>query len=348
MVRLGAGDRPMTQLIFRDCLRVNALCTTLLVCFITLGAGCTTLTGLPASWLDEKPEFVTPHQVIPVWSDTVLHQAGQKGVRGCGGRIMFYPSEGKRAVRVDGSLAVYVWDDSQQADDRKPNRKYVFKAEDLQKHYSKSKVGDSYSFWIPWDDVGGAQKELTVVARFVGSNGAETTSAPAKVILAGAVPLPERLASRKITNGESASDTNADGVRQVSFETSTAKHEKRKSYPGLATSEIHLTPGFIERNLNNPAKEFTGDELLLDAARQDVGDISHMISTEQNAVRNRVPAADQETILTPPAALTAPPADRSLRFQDRVRASRESQRSVGRALSERYQSKPRTALREND
>ncbi|MCP4783465.1 MAG: hypothetical protein GY903_08375 [Fuerstiella sp.] len=306
------------------------------------------LTTLPVSWMEEKPQFVTPNQIIPVWSDTVLHQAGQKGSRGCGGRIMFYPTAGKRAVRVDGSLVVYVWDESLQAEDRRPSRKYVFKSKDLQKHYSKSKIGDSYSFWIPWDDAGGARKELTVVARFVGRNGAEIASAPARVILAGAVPMPTRMASDRATDTDSSVEVNADGVRQVSFETNASEKKKRKPYPGLNVSEIHLTPGFMERNLNEPDQGFTGDELFQQAASQNVEAESYATSPDVNAVRNGVPASGEEAILTPPAALKAPPVNRSLRFQDRVRASRESQRSVGRALSERYQSKARTALWEKD
>ena len=308
------------------------------MCGVVFLPGCATLTSLPTSWLEEKPEFFTPHQLIPVWSDTVLHQSGQKGARGCGGRIMFYPAEGKRAVRVDGSLVVYAWDESKQVEDRRPDRKYVFRANDLQKHYSKSKIGDSYSFWIPWDDAGGAHKELTLVARFVGRNGAEVTSAPAKVILAGAVPLPARMAS-----GESAN-----GVQQVSYETSTPKREKHKPHPGLNTSEIHLTPGFAERNLNHQSEAFTPDDLFSNTSRQDVGENYRMTSTAQKGVPDVLPPSGQEVFPTPPSALTAPPADRSLRFRDRVRTSRAAQRSVGRDLSERYQSESRTAVWEKD
>ncbi|MDG1893421.1 MAG: hypothetical protein P8J37_00780 [Fuerstiella sp.] len=246
---------------------------------------------------------------------------------------MFYPSEGKRAVRVDGSLVVYVWDESLQVQDRRPSRKYVFKANDLQNHHSKSKIGESYSFWIPWDDTGGAQKELTLVARFVGTNGAEITSAPSKVILAGAVPLPVR----NTVGGDAESGPIADGVQQVSFELKSEQRQQRKPYPGLNTSEIHLTQGFTERNLSRQAQAFTSDELLGNTTTQEV---------RENP--DAVTSADQEATLTPPGVPIEPPEDRSLRFQDRVRTSREAQRSVGRALTERYQSESRTAVWEKD
>lgn len=338
MVRLGMEDSQMIRISpsgFRHhCVR----CLIPLLCGVAVLPGCATLTSLPVSWLEEKPEYVTPHQIIPVWSDTVLHQSGQKGARGCGGRIMFYPAEGKRAVRVDGSLVVYAWDESKQEEDRKPDRKYVFRANDLQKHYSKSKIGDSYSFWIPWDDAGGLHKELTLVARFVGRNGAEVTSAPAKVILAGAVPLPERIASGKTAND----------VQQVSHETSVPRREKHKAHPGLNTTEIHLTPGFTDRNLGNHHQAYTPDDLFSNATSQDVTGNYDRSSTAQIVSPDLMHSSDQEMIPVPPAAVMAQPADRSLRFQDRVRTSREAQRSVGRALSERYQSEPRTAAWEKD
>ena len=338
MVRLGMGDSQMIRIPPSGFRRHSVRGLMQLLCGVAVLPGCATLTSLPVSWLEEKPEYVTPHQIIPVWSDTVLHQSGQKGARGCGGRIMFYPAEGKRAVRVDGSLVVYAWDESKQAEDRKPDRKYVFRANDLQKHYSKSKIGDSYSFWLPWDDAGGLHKELTLVARFVGRNGAEVTSAPAKVILAGAVPLPERIASGKTANG----------VKQVSHETSAPNRETQKIHPGLNTTEIHLTPGFTDRNLSNHHQAYTPDDLFSNATRQDATGNDDRASTGQIAAPDVLTTSDQDIILTPPAAPTAQPADRSLRFQDRVRTSREAQRSFGRVLSERYQSERRTAVWEKD
>ena len=338
MVRLGSGDRQMIRNPPSKSCRRTARCLIPLFCGVAFLPGCATLTSLPTSWLEEKPEFFTPHQLIPVWSDTVLHQSGQKGARGCGGRIMFYPSEGKRAVRVDGSLVVYAWDESKQVEDRRPDRKYVFRADDLQKHYSKSKIGDSYSLWLPWDDAGGAHKELTLVARFVGRNGAEVTSAPAKIILAGAVPLPARMASGKSANG----------VQQVSYETSTPKREKRKPHPGLNTSEIHLTPGFTDRNFSNHHQAYTAVDLFSNATSQNVRGNDDRTSTAQHVVPDVLTPSGQEVFPTPPAALTELPEDRSLRFQDRVRTSRAAQRSFGRALSERYQSEPRTAVWEKD
>ncbi|MEZ6060363.1 MAG: hypothetical protein R3C19_08385 [Planctomycetaceae bacterium] len=311
--------------------------------------GCATMLTPPTEWFEKKPEFVTPHQLIPVWTDTVLHQAGQPGLRGCGGRIMFYSAEGKRSVRVDGSLIVYVWDDSRSSPDRKPDRKYVFRADELQRHYSKSKVGDSYSFWIPWDEAGGRRTVLTVVARFIGRDSSEVTSTAANVILPGAVELPDAVLN---DDDESSRD-----IQRVSHQVSEplpaagTSQAAPHSVGRLQTSEIPLTSGFLQRNLNGAAVQaFSGDDLL--NGSEPPSNFGHVPQPgaggfASGSVDRSVPAGassdGQFTELTSP-----PPQDRSLRFRHRVRNSRESQRSVDHALSERYRSEPRTAPWERD
>ena len=55
-----------------------------------------------------------------------------------------------------GTLVVYAFDETNRdANNARPDRKYVFTPEQLPLHYSKSKVGHSYSVWLPWDEVGG-------------------------------------------------------------------------------------------------------------------------------------------------------------------------------------------------
>ncbi len=44
-----------------------------------------------------------------MWSFTVLQQPGQPGVRGYGGRLMFYDADDK-PMKVDGTLTVYAFD----------------------------------------------------------------------------------------------------------------------------------------------------------------------------------------------------------------------------------------------
>lgn len=266
--------------------------------------------GLPSlpSMLEKDPEYQTPHQVIPVWTDTVLHQSGARGQRGCGGRFMFYAGEAKESIRVDGSLIVYAWDDTKGNHQRKPDRKFAFEADKLQKHYSKSKVGHSYSFFLPWDDAGGDRRELTVVARFVGRDGADVTSAPSKVILPGPVAMPER----PQTVEQSDDDDSAGAIQQVSYQNKTTVETRQRR--SLTSSVIPLTSGFVERN--QPATGYNANDLF-------GGDRESAADTRETDVAD--PQADKAADEDKPLTISeGPSAQRAARLlQSRFRARRE-------------------------
>ena len=321
---------------------------------LLMTTGCQTMNlASPSRLFEEEPEFVTPTKVIPVWSDTVLHQAGKKGQRGCGGRVMFYAGDGKRAVRVDGSLVVYAWDDSRDKSQRKPDRKYVFPVDDFQKHFSQSSIGESYSFWIPWDETGGNQTELTLVARFVGRNGAEITSTPAKVILPGEIVERASKKETRLVRGqpdEQHEEDESNKIRQVSFEQTQSGPRKKadKIKPSLTAAEIPLTDGFLKRNMSNRAASYSAEELFEESAdARAVPDNAHKpVDKQSQASQADGRSGESETStesVREQAATTSPPEDRSLRFRHRVQTTRAAQRSVGRALSQRYQPESRRA-----
>lgn len=343
----------------------HASCAGIMLCCVLL-SGCASMMKSPTTWFEKEPEFVTPNKVIPVWSDTVLHQAGQAGLRGCGGRVMFYSGDGKRASRVDGTLIVYAWDDSKASPDRQPDKKFVFPADDLQQHYSASTIGDSYSFWLPWDQAGGERKELTLVARFIGRNGSEITSSPAKVILPGNVPLPSnqsgnhslaaRTSDRAKTKSQPAAQTGT--IQQTAFEVATESDGVGLRNDPLKTSEIPLTEGFLNRNMQNHRPQvYTSDDLFQEtgnSGRQSdprAGNRSETVPSREQSSANVSRSTGSTSGSGVQQQATEPnsaPAGRSLRFQDRVRTSREAQQSVGRALSEQYQSGSRTAPWQKD
>jgi hypothetical protein len=65
----------------------------------------------PAGWSwteEEKP--VVPERILAIWTDTVLRQPNQPGVRGFGGRVFFYDKEQNDPIEVDGKLVVFVFD----------------------------------------------------------------------------------------------------------------------------------------------------------------------------------------------------------------------------------------------
>ena len=188
-----------------------AACTMLL-------AGCTTLdltkVSLPGL---EKPK---PAKMIDVWTDTVLHQSGEPTLRGFGGRIMFYGKDEKKSIKVEGRLTVYVFDAAEEErGNAMPERKFIFPADQLPKHYSQSKLGHSYSFWLPWDEVGGVQRDLVLLSRFEAISGEMVLGNEVRQTLPGMLT---KSAKNAKSNGGEANAAGAipptEGVRQVSHE----------------------------------------------------------------------------------------------------------------------------------
>jgi hypothetical protein len=133
-----------------------------------------------------EAEVAIPDRLIPIWTHTVLNQPSKPGVRGFGGRVMFYNGDQQKPVKVDGTLTVYAFDGSLGGiATGKPERKYVFTPEQLANHYSETMLGHSYSFWLPWDKAGGELRKLSLVARFEPLDGPATLSEASQQVLPG-------------------------------------------------------------------------------------------------------------------------------------------------------------------
>jgi hypothetical protein len=153
---------------------------------------------------DDEPEKGIPVRIVSTWTDTVLSQPGRKPQRGFGGRLMFYERNEDKPILVDGQLVVYAFDETNRAvTDNKPTRRYVFPPDQMPLHMSKSELGASYSFWLPWDEAGGPQTEVSLICRFEPKGGAVVTSEQTRHRLPGSLtstaatadgrPLPPKL-----------------------------------------------------------------------------------------------------------------------------------------------------------
>ncbi len=113
-----------------------------------------------------------PTRLVSTWTDTTLHKSGQKAERGFGGRLLFFNGESEEPIRIAGELVVYAFDETNRpAHDTRPTRKFVFPAQQFVRHESPSKLGPYYSVWLPWDEVGGPMKNVSLIARFEPSGG---------------------------------------------------------------------------------------------------------------------------------------------------------------------------------
>jgi len=164
---------------------------------LALVAGCAPLNfrePLELPWVAaEKPKV--PQEIVAIWKDTVLTTPNRPASRGFGGRLMFYRERDKSPVQVEGSLVVYAFDeDGRKPDDPKPDRKFVFSAEQFAKHYSKSDIGHSYSIWLPWDEVGGPQKTISLIVHFLPTGAGVVKAEQTRHLLPGMVAPQQQLA----------------------------------------------------------------------------------------------------------------------------------------------------------
>jgi hypothetical protein len=197
-----------------------------------LTTGCSRI-QLREEWPWQKSDDTpTPTRILAIWSDTVLHTTGKVAVRGFGGRLFFYADDDADPIKVDGAVIVYTFDAGDQAQqDVAPEKKFVFTAEDLHKHYSRCSLGNSYSFWIPWDKVGGPTRHISLVVRFEGSSGAVVLSDPSQKLLPG---VAQQLADA--VSVESSKET----VKQVVY-------DEPDETTQLDTQTINVPPSFSKR-----------------------------------------------------------------------------------------------------
>ena len=166
---------------------------------------------------DKPPAPQVPQRLIATWVDTTLHTAGQKPQRGFGGRIVFFGPQGEDSVRVEGELVVYAFDETErEPHETQPTRRYIFPVEQFAKHESPSRFGPSYSVWLPWDEVGGDQRRVSLIARFEPQGGPMIVSEQTNHLLPGIV-RPER-AMADAPGRYNPPPTVAAGVTQASFQ----------------------------------------------------------------------------------------------------------------------------------
>ena len=198
---------------------------------------------------DKEPQYVTPDSMVAIWKSSVFEKPGQKSVRGFGGRFYFYNRQNV-PVRIKGDLTIYGYDDdkhksTETTEHAKADRKFVFKADSINTHYSESALGASYSFWVPWDEVGGDAKTITLIPVFKSADGKIPEAKPSTIRLPGK----KRSASTsQMSKSNSYGDKKAAGVipersmiQQASFEETGDDNERR------APTTFRLPPRLAEQ-----------------------------------------------------------------------------------------------------
>ncbi|MCS7304469.1 MAG: hypothetical protein NZ602_05105 [Thermoguttaceae bacterium] len=191
----------------------------------------------------------TPTKMVAIWTDAVLHVTGKPPTRGFGGRLMFYGPDESAPIKVDGTLIVYAFDEEGRSPtDVKPDRKYVFPPDQFAQHYSKSKLGHSYSVWIPWDEVGGPRKEISLIARFIPKNGAAIVSGQSRQILPGLPPAEDPAYSAMSSGGPAGAGQTISSNRSEATPASGMAPSTQQPTPHISS------PGQTARQFGQPSQ----------------------------------------------------------------------------------------------
>jgi hypothetical protein len=221
-------------------------------------------------WVQGKDgKFEQPMKVVAVWTDTVMTQENRGATRGFGGRLMFYGAQENQPIKVAGTLTIYAFDETQRDPANVvPDRKFVFTNEQFAKHYSKSPLGHSYSVWLPWDQAGGEQREISLIVRFTPTKGGVVASDQSKQLLPGRTVLAKQTPPGSTPQVSGASPVQPVGFQQplapVPDSTAPAGDPSQRmntttitipSQFGVRTPEATIGPRTLEQRgtLTNPA-----------------------------------------------------------------------------------------------
>lgn len=214
-------------------------------------AGCATLlttSPLETPWPwesdEEEPVGTPPNKLVAIWSSAMLTAPGQAATRGFGGRIYFYDAESK-PTEVSGTLMVYAFDDTHRAaSTQRPQRKYVFKPEQLQDHRSEGRLGVSYSVWLPWDAADGPQREISLLPILLPEGGQPLVGDQSRQLLSGNREEP---AENAAAGGFAAS-----GVRPIAHFT-PATESTPLAEPRMQSSTFPVSSNMQRQLANGPA-----------------------------------------------------------------------------------------------
>jgi hypothetical protein len=196
---------------------------------------------------DEKPEpYPNPVKMVTTWTPDTLIQSGRTPTRGFGGRVYFYDEKSK-AVPVEGTLVVHGFDDTAE-EGKQTARRFEFTPEQFTEHFSQSDLGASYSIWIPWDAVGGAQRKISLVPSFRTTEGKLVQDIAATVSLPGftAEDHDEALVKKFAPQYQEYRDAVASGVSSDKMTTTTiarrspSRQSESSDNPAIESGETKI------------------------------------------------------------------------------------------------------------
>ena len=257
------------------------------LCFIFFSIGCSGITNSMRTSEKNSPwnpiqkisgdgkekkkksnDDLTPVTMTAIWTDSVYEKTGEASVKGFGGRIFFYNAK-QKLVKADGELIIYGFDDSaKEPTEQTADKKFIYKQEKFQSHYSENKLGASYSVWVPWEPMGGYRKAITLIPMFRTVEGDLIKCTQTIAVLPGKLRRDMEVSDSQLDRPYKVLGSSSAVIRRAGYhsgmaiagdssESSKAGFEKDTSkIKGIKTSTISMTPSMSRRlSLSNQNRE---------------------------------------------------------------------------------------------
>ena len=235
------------------------------VCSLLCCGGCASVSwdNMPKMPWQKSREVISTYpqatRMIVLWTPDVLTMHGEKPTRGFGGRVYFYSADAK-VVPVDGQLVIYGYDDTNRKEPKKtPDCRFVFTPEQFTQQFNETELGASYNIWIPWDELGGSMKSISLMPVFNSVSGYRVVGEQTTNILPGKRDdlAPQNKVSRSVVEGNVELASHHRPLRSDFQQVQATQAETRRRSP----TTIKVTPSMSRRlqlaatatNANAPA-----------------------------------------------------------------------------------------------
>jgi hypothetical protein len=144
--------------------------------------GCVALDRAPVHWpWSDAPRRGEVGQVVALWADGVVVQPdpmrGGAPTPGLAARLYLFGDQLGQPLAADGSLTVYLYDDTQPATDPPvPREVWNIDAENLQRVLRKDALGWGYNLWIPWSNYRPDIRKISLVVQYKSAQGKDAWS----------------------------------------------------------------------------------------------------------------------------------------------------------------------------
>ena len=239
----------------------------------------TPLFGSAENSSEKEIKFGEPVKMAVIWKDSTLTGAATRPTRGFGGRFYFFDKKGK-SVRVDGDMKIYAYDDSDGKQQANADRRYEYSAADLQKHYSKTDIGHSYSLWIPWDENWRIpKKRFTLVPMFTAKSGQVVRGGQDVVVLPGKATETDQ--AKKLFKGIHSPN----GQVNMTFDTKQVSFQGKSQNSSLLDTTTISLPRSMQQRLKSTTPSTTNAQAATPTDNLPPGITPQMIAELKSLVR---------------------------------------------------------------